>query len=174
MARNAALLALIILPAGCGGGSIMPGHGTIGGLGTVGTDTANPDEALVFHLKGSAAGDFVADTVRPVNNRTFEARQEVGPATSRTLRVVNVSFSSVPVANHTYTVGAASPDGVTIRYTEQRAGNPLNVWRATKGSAKVKTVSSERIRVSFSAALTPDAGTTGNLTLSDGEMSLKF
>jgi hypothetical protein len=177
MTWAAALLAPLVLLMGCSGSSIMPGIGTDGGVGSVGTDTSNPDEALVFHLAGDYFGDFIADTVLPLNTRTIQAVQETPRAANRTVRTVQIAFNSDPVADHIYTVGDTGPDGVSVTYTERpSAGSAVKTWLGTSGKLKVTTLTPDRIDATFSARLEADGptGASGTFNLSDGVLHLKF
>jgi hypothetical protein len=180
-AWRAALLApAVLLLAGCSGGSIVPRMGTDGGLGTIGTDTGNPDEALVMRVKGSALGDFVADTVgllNPPDPRVLQAKQETGRNGNDALRTIVIQFGSAPVEGHTYTVGASGADSVDISYAERKPPSAATgpQWSAASGTVKVTRLDANRIEGTFSAALTPFLnGATGNLSLTGGAFRLKF
>lgn len=189
-AWGAAVLApVVLLLAGCSGGSIVPGLGTDGGLGTIGTDAGNQDEAMVARVKGSPYGDFVAqgDGVRlknPPSPAGIEAKQEYRVTATHAIRTLDVDFQTAPVQGQTFSV----PKDVEITYKETpyvrqkdpQTGQYVEVlgttkaWVAQSGSVKVTRLNADRIDAGFSAALVPDLNAAGNITLTSGVLHLKF
>lgn len=187
--RLAAVLSAVggtVLLAGCSTGSIVPGLGGSGGLGTPGTGTGNPDGAMVFTLRGVNTGNFEASEMRTQSSFlgfTIQAIQESGSATSRLTRVATVRFPGLPVAGRTYLLtphedgdGSPEEEHAILQYSEQRT-NPdqLRVWAANKGTIRVSHVTSDIIEGSFQATLEPaTAAATGTLTISGGEYRVKY
>ena len=172
-----ATLAAVLL-AGCGGGSIMPGQGTIGGLGTPGTGTGNPDATLVFRLRGSSAGDFEATDVKAtINVLGFQVQGSAssGPASGRILRVTTIRFNGLPVANHNYVIGGVDENGAVVQYTEKnQQTTTTQVWNGSSGTIHVSRVSSDHVDATFNATLDPAQNTQTRVTASGGEIHVKY
>ncbi|HEY3412047.1 MAG TPA: hypothetical protein VGM51_03210 [Armatimonadota bacterium] len=177
--RTVSLAALAaVLLGGCGGGSVTPGQGASGGLGTPGTGTGNPDATLVFRLRGSSIGDFEATDVKAtVNVLGFQVQGSAssGPATGRVLRVTTVRFNGLPVANHDYVVGGTDVDGVVMQYNEKdQQTSVTKVWNGSSGTIHVSRVSSDHVDATFNATLDPAQNAQTSVTASGGEIHVKY
>lgn len=185
----AVLAPVVVLLAGCSGGSIVPGIGTDSGLGTIGAGTENPDAALTMQIEGRHYGqsrndpEFVAQgndfrLMNPPNPSALEAKQAYTRTGFSVFRTVQIAFNSLPVAGQTYTVGASGPTGVSIRYGEKTSPDALTgpTWASNpSGSVRVTRLDANRIDGEFHATLDADSnGATGTVTLANGMFHLKF
>jgi len=179
-------LAPVLVLAGCSGGSIAPGIGGSGGLGTPGTGTGNPDGAMVFTLRGVNTGNFEAGELRTTSSFlgfTIQGIQETGSATNRLTRVASMRFPGLPVAGRTYVLtpheegdGTPEEEHAVFQYSEQyTVPNQLRVWSATEGTIRVATVTSEHIAGSFQVTMEPaNSAASNTLRITGGEFRTKY
>lgn len=174
------------LLSGCSTGSITPGIGGSGGLGTPGTGTGNPDGAMVFLLRGVNTGDFKASELKTQMTFlgfTIQGIVESGTSKQRLTRVTTVRFPGLPVAGRTYTLtphsdgdGTSEEEHAVLQYSEQRSNQQqFQVWSASKGTVRVRRVTPDVVEGTFEGTLEPaTAAAKGTLTVTKGEFRAKY
>jgi hypothetical protein len=176
-ALSLAALATVLL-GGCGGGSVMQGQGTVGGLGNPGTGTGNPDATVVCRMRGAGSGDFEATDVKTtLNVLGFQVQGSgiSGPTTGRLLRVLTVRFNGLPVAGTTYVVGGLDELGAAMQYVERNEQtSQAKVWDGSGGTIHVTSVTTNHVDATFKATLDPSLNATGSITASAGEIHVKY
>lgn len=183
-ARTMMGVAVALALAGCGGASLVPGLGGSGGLGTPGTDTGNPDGAMVFTLRGINSGDFEAGELRVQSNFlgfTVQGIQEAGKPSRRVTRVATLRFTGLPVQGVTYVLNAHTDgDGTeperhaVFQYAEQTAST-TRLWNAVSGKIRIDRVTADHIRGTFEADAEPaTSAATGDITVRKGEFVTKY
>lgn len=176
-AVSLAALAAVLL-AGCGGGSMTPGQGGVGGLGTPGTGTGNPDATLSFRLRGSSSGDFEASDVRATTNVLgfqIQGSESSGPTSGRILRTTTVRFNGLPVAGTDYVVGGTDANGAAVQYIEKdQQTTTSKVWNGSSGTVHVSRVTIDHVDATFGATLDAGQNATTAVTASGGEIHVKY
>jgi hypothetical protein len=166
----------VVLLAGCGGGSIMPGIGTGGGLGTGGT--GNPDATLIFRLRGSSLGDFEATEVKAATNIfgfQVQGSSTAGPTNGRITRVTTIRFNGLPVQGNNYTIGGTDPNGASVVYTEKNAQTTVqSVWEGNSGTIHVDRVTADHVDAKFDARLGPVQNSTALISITGGEIRVLY
>lgn len=173
----AALLASITL-AGCGGGSMLPGQGGSGGLGTPGTDTGNPDATFVFSLRGPTLGDFKATDVKAstsVLGFQVQGSATSGPASGQIVRVATLRVNGLPVANTNYVVGGTDANGAAVTYTEKNVNSgTMAAWNGSSGTVHVVSVTSSHVSMTFNANLDAGTNASGPASITSGTIHVLY